>query len=375
MYYPRSEEGKIFAMTKWREALTLIGPRRVGKTTIAKKMLEMWIANGGQGEYFDLEMIGAPSNIYTLKKKIDALPKGSLVILDEIQNIKNWVKLVRDEIEYKKRQLIITGSSSSLLSKEIASSLAGRAVPENILPISYKDAKNWGIKSLEQYIETGGYPECVIRPQDAKRLHKLYLELTILRDVAARKGIREIKPLSDLAIIMLSENGKTISSKKTAQSVGISQPTFRSFVDGLNDAFLILSVPPYLHSPKERIISDSKHYAYDTGLQRSVSISIQEDFGRRYENLIAIELIRKGFSISYLKTDRGECDFIAQRIGTQNLAIQVWSGDEKIPEREITGLMIGMKVANAKGILLTRMDIQNKTKKIEMKKIEDWLLE
>ncbi len=118
----------------------------------------------------------------------------------------------------------------------------------------------WGIKSLSPYLETSGYPECVLHQQEAARLHKLYIELTILRDVAARKGIREIKPLSDISLILLSEPGKTISARKTASMHRISQPTFRSFITGLNDAFLILSVLPYLRSPRERIISDSRYY-------------------------------------------------------------------------------------------------------------------
>jgi predicted AAA+ superfamily ATPase len=215
-----------------------------------------------------------------------------------------------------------------------------------------------------------------LRPQEASRLHKLYLELTILRDVAARKGIREIKPLSDLSVLLLSEPGKTISAKKTAEMLGISQPTFRSFVDALNDAFLILSIPPYMRSPREKLVADAKNYAYDTGLQFSVGFSTQEDSGRRLENLVAIELVRRGYSLSYIKGISWECDFIAQKTGSETVAVQVWSGEGKIPERELIGLENGMKETNAKGLFLSENEIEVKMPAgTSSKIIESWILQ
>jgi len=373
MYLPREEDRKLFGMLRWKEALTLIGPRRAGKTSLALHLLEMHEKTGGEGRYFDLESLGAPSSAKTLEEEIQKVPKGGLVVLDEVQVLTDWVKVVRGEVENGRRHVLINGSSASLLSKEVASSLGGRAIPETILPLSYRDAKAWGIRSLKEYARIGGYPECVLRPDEASRLHKLYLDLTVLRDVAARKGIRDIKPLSDLALILLSEPGKTLNAGKTAGMIGISQPTFRSFTDALNDAFLILSVPPLLRSPRERIVADARHYAYDTGLQSSVTVSTQDDSGRRLENLVAIELVRQGYSLSYLKGTDWECDFIAQKPGSETLAIQVWSGEGKIPERETDGLANGMKQVKGKGLFLS----ENETDPVPgavCKTIERWLL-
>src|SRR5271157_1805509 len=182
MYLPREEERKLFEMLRWKEALALIGPRRAGKTSLALHLLELHEKSGGQGKYFDLESLNAPSSAKALEEEIQRVPKGGLVVLDEVQVLPDWVKVVRGEIESGRRHVLINGSSASLLSKEIASSLGGRAIPETILPLSYRDARVWGSKSLKEYIRTGGYPECVLRPQEAPRLHKLYLELTVLRD-------------------------------------------------------------------------------------------------------------------------------------------------------------------------------------------------
>lgn len=377
MYFPREEEPKLFRMLEWKEALALIGPRRAGKTTLALRLLEDWKSEGGEGRYIDMEALGAPATARELLAEISKVPKKGMVVLDEVQVLKDWVKIVRGEVETGKRNVIITGSSATLLSGEIASSLGGRAMPETIFPISFRDAKKWGDFSLEEYLRIGGYPECVLRPSAAKKLHKLYLELTVLRDVAARKKLREVKPLSDLALLLLSEPGKSVSAKKTSGRLGISQPTFRSFVQAFNDAFLILSVPPYLRSPRERIVADAKHYAYDTGLQASVSISAEKDEGRRLENLVAIELARRGYSLSYFTAGSGECDFIAQKTGEEILAVQVWAGEGEVPQREWGGLRSGMKGTGAKGLFLSlgRIGGPAAGKGITAKTVEEWMLE
>lgn len=356
-----------------KEAVVLIGPRRAGKTTLAKRLMQIEQGLGKQASYFDLEALGAPNSAQALEREIEKTPPKSLIVLDEAQILDGWIKVVRGQVEEGKRNIIVSGSSASLLSAEVATSLGGRAIPETILPISYSDARAWGLKTLAQYMDVGGYPECVMHPDGAARLHKTYLELTVLRDVAARKNIRETKPLSDLALILLSEPGKRISAKKTSAMLGITQPTFRSYAQGLNDAYLILSVLPYARSPRERIIADAKHYAYDTGLAKSVSVP-NENFGRRLENIVALELVRRGYGISYHLDGDTECDFIAQKIGRTPLAVQVWMGEGKPPERELEGLKAGMRVAHAEGLLLSLGRAEGLPAWAKSDTIEKWLL-
>jgi len=366
----------LFGRLQWKEALALVGPRRAGKSTLSLRLLDSWRGMGRSGAYFDLESVGAPVTPAALLEAAKDVPKGGLLILDEVQELDGWVKIVRDEVERGNRHVVVSGSSASLLSKEIASSLGGRAVPETVLTLSFRDARSWGLKPLADYLRVGGYPECVLRPDDAPRLHRLYLELAVLRDVAARLGIREIKPLSDLALIALSEPGKSLESKKTSSLLGISQPTFRSYLQALNDAFLVLSVPPFLRSPRERTVADARNYAYDTGLQRSVSISQSLDEGRRFENLAAIELVRRGYSLSYLRAEGRECDFIAQKAGARALAVQVCASEGHVPERELAGLKAGMDAAKAEGLLLTAGGTAAKLPGgAKAKGMEEWLLE
>ncbi|MBI2445925.1 ATP-binding protein [Candidatus Micrarchaeota archaeon] len=372
MSLPREEELGLFGKLSWKEALALIGPRRAGKSTLALRLLDAWQSKGGQGQYFDLEKTGAPSSVPALADAVKAVPKGGLLVLDEIQTLSGWERLVREEIEYGRHHVLVTGSSASLLSKEISTILAGRAVPQHVLPLSFRNARAWGLNSFEQYLRVGGYPECVLRTNDAPTLHRLYFELAVLRDVAARKGIREVNSLKDLAILLLSESGKVISSKKTADALGISQPTLRSYVDGLVDAFLVLRVPPLVRSPRERLVADTKHYAWDTGLQKSVSVSESPDFGRRLENVVAVELARRGYDLAYLG-GTAECDFVATAPGKARLAVQVFSGDS-LPSRELEGLQSGMKMAE-RGLLLTARPVDAVLPRgAECKTVEEWLL-
>lgn len=371
---PRSEEVPLLGMLGWKEAMALVGPRRAGKSTLARRLLYAWQAQGKTGDYIDLESFGAPATPDGLLKFAAGIPKGGLLVIDEVQEAKGWEKFVRQEVEYERHHVLVTGSNASLLSTEIASSLGGRAFPQKVLPLSYSDARSWGTKDISEHLRIGGYPECVLRPTDATRLHKLYFESTILRDVAARKGIREIKPLSDLALLLLSETGKVISSKKTAESLGISQPTMRAFEEALCNAMLLIRVLPLKRSPRERLVADAKHYAIDTGLQASVSISESEDEGRRLENLVAVELYRRGYDVSYYSGTR-ECDFIASKTGEPTLAVQVCSAKD-MPQREVEGLAEGMKAASARGLLLTTEKSDAKlTKGAENKTVENWLLD
>ncbi len=152
------------------------------------------------------------------------MKKGSLLVLDEVQNVVGWERWVRKAVEEENYKIIITGSNSTLLSSEVAVSLAGRAISQKILTISFRDFKKWCGKSLTDYLRIGGYPECVKRPSEIKELIEIYFELAVMRDVAARYKIRDISALRSFATIMLSETGKKFSIPKTASKIGISAP-------------------------------------------------------------------------------------------------------------------------------------------------------
>lgn len=372
----REELNSLLGMLSGSEAVALLGPRRAGKSSLARLAFDQWLNKGKPGEFIDLELLDSPKDPFSLRSWIEKTPKGCLVVLDEVQNVQNWEAVVREQVEYKKRKLVITGSNATLLSSELATSLGGRAFPFKVLPLSFRDAKLWGISSLGKFLDTGGYPECVLRPEDASKLHSMYLELALIRDIATRKKVRNLISLENLAKVILSEPGKNLSIKKLSTMLDITPPTVRSFIQYFNEAFLTFQVPPFFNSPLRTITADSKHYAYDTGLQKTVSISKNEDSGRRYENLVAIELLRQGYSLSYARTSDCECDFIASGIGKQKLAIQVYTGEGPVPEREVKGLELGMLLGKCKGLFLAleQPEPQIKAKGMETLLIGEWLL-
>lgn len=381
---PRFEEERAFQLLlSGKEALALIGPRRIGKSSLAKMLLARWKKlPGKEGAYYEFESLSSERDAKAFVRLMEGqVPAGGLVVLDEVQSLPEWSRVVRGQVEEGRRKVIVTGSSSAMLSVEISTILAGRSMPVKVLPLSYGNARAWGrINTLDEYLAVGGYPEAAMRPGNALELHRAYFEVAILRDVAVRQRItRKIGALKDLATLLLSEPGKKISSSRIAAQLGITQPTLGKMIRGLSEAFLVLRVHPFSRSPRRRIFSGCKYYAYDTGLQRSVSLSASEDSGRRLENLVAIELVRRGYEIYYIACRGSECDFLAERPGAPRLAVQVWSGEGAVPPRELVGLSAGMRESRtAEGLLLT------KTRDAELSgplpqgarisSVEDWLL-
>ncbi|MFA6530497.1 MAG: ATP-binding protein [Candidatus Micrarchaeia archaeon] len=375
MFLPREETEDILRRLNAKEALALIGPRRAGKSTLAHHVADIWKETRGKSLFLDLERPGLVPTLSDLDNSTTGLKPGDLLVLDEVQNVDGWEKWARNVVENELFKLIISGSNSRLLSSEVATSLAGRALPKKILTLSFRDFKKWGGKNLTDYLRLGGYPECVKRPDDLKELIETYFELAILRDVAARYNIREISALRSFATIALSESGKTLNIPRTALKIGVSAPTVRQFLQALEEAFLVLAIPSFNHSPREREASLKKLYSYDLGMRSVLSVSESPDVGRIWENCVAIELIRRGYRLSYLPGEN-ECDFLAEKPG-EALAVQVCS-DETIPEREIAGLLRGMKARqNSKGIIINpNLDEKRKTSlgEILFVPLEKWLL-
>lgn len=375
MFLPREEADEVIRKLDRKEATVLIGPRRAGKSTLAKYVLSIWINTRGQGLFIDLERPGPPPTLSDLDAATADLKKGSLLVLDEVQNITGWEKWVRKSIEEEYFKIIITGSNSTLLSSEVATTLAGRAFPQKILTLSFRDFKKWCGKGIVDYLKSGGYPECVKRPLEIKELLETYFELAVMRDVAVRHKIRDVSALRSFATIALSETGKALNIPKTAAKIGISAPTARQFLLGLEEAFLLLSVPAFDRSPRERETSLKKIYSYDLGMRSVISTSESADEGRIWENAVAIELVRRGYRLSYLPGEH-ECDFLAERAG-ENLAVQVCS-DDSIPEREFNGLELGMKARqNSVGLIINpSKEEERKTSygKVNLIPLENWLL-
>ena len=291
------------------------------------------------------------------------------VFLDEIQNVQQWERFVR-RIFNEGYKIFITGSNSKLLSGELGTHLTGRHKTIELFPFSFVellrmkkiDPENIKttarqatlIAAFDEYLLEGGFPYyCKTREKDFLTL--LYDNI-LYKDVLFRFAIREKRTFRELANFALSNIGKEFSYENIAKTLNIkSNTTVKNYLDNMEEAYLIFTLPKYDFSLKRQYTSNKKMYVIDNGLRNNVSFYFSEDKGRLLENLVFLELKRRGGDVFYHK-DKRECDFLVHR-GTQiTEAVQVcFDMNENNAERELDGLLEAMTYYDLeKGILVTQ---------------------
>jgi len=344
---PRDITAKALSLMGGPEATYFYGPRRAGKTTVCYQLISALSKKYGAHSclYVNFEepaFIGhlSPGLISDIvdrhAQEFKKPPK--YVFLDEAQNVSGWEKWVRSEVDAKEIKIVVTGSSAKLLSSEFATSLGGRGIGFLTLPFSFSEYKR-AVRgaSLSDYLHTGGYPAVVLEKNPERRTSLLeeYFESTISRDIAARYAVRDVAMLRTIAAYVLSNSGKPLSYNGIRTMTGLSFDTIRLYLSYLEDAYLAFQSPHFSYSMKKAMEKPRKYYAYDTGIQEAISRSFSPDFGRRAENAVAIELVRRGFSPQYY-SNGFEVDFVIKE-GLRPHAINVCV-DEKPPQRETLSL-------------------------------------
>lgn len=394
---------------------TITGPRRSGKTyfcfQLIKKLLEGDVPkeNLVYINFEDERLIGANANdlneIFDKYLEIcePILDKTIYLFFDEIQNVLNWTNWVRRIYDTKKNvKVILTGSSSKLLSREIATNLRGRIYNLEILPFSFKeflrlDKIAFGnrvevhnnlikIKKLfKRYLVEGGYPFVSIN-RDVPRNDILqeYYNSMIFRDVIERYKISDVKKLQILANFIFESNSKDVSYSKLSNkmnSLGFSltRNTVGEYVSYFEEAYLFFQVMRYEYSIQKRLGAIKKVYTIDNGLLNAVSFKFSKDYGKLLENLVFLELYRRKKKVFYNR-DKFECDFLIQEKNKIVNCIQVcYELNDENKDREIKGLMEAMnKFKINAGLILTNDnedEIWVDKKKIIVKPVWKWLLE
>ena len=329
----------------------IMGPRRSGKTVLSLQIQD----NNYYYINFDDEILGGikPEDFNQLLELIiELFGQKKYLILDEIQNIDKW-ELFVNRLQRANYNIILTGSNSKLLSQELSSTLTGRSLTLELLPFSfgeYLDAKNLPLQAettsqigqmrnkLNEYIETGGFPEVLLRIKDnelQKRYLKELFEATINRDVVHRHRIRYTQELVECANVILSNFARRTSFRKLSKEIGISEHTLKKYTGYLEEAYLILSVKKFSSKPLDIEKSIRKYYAIDTGYIRVKGLSASRDTGFLMENLVAVELKRRGCEFYYyLLKERNEIDFVVRKNRKISEVIQVTYDKDGIRERE-----------------------------------------
>jgi predicted AAA+ superfamily ATPase len=338
-------------------ALIVSGVRRCGKSTLLFQLLKEKYPDALYLNFEDIRLYEFERKDFTRLDKVIASAGTKVLLFDEIQIVPGWERYVRQKLD-EGYSLVITGSNASLLSKELGTKLTGRQITKELFPFSYHEFNQFkklkpSVDSLKQYLYTGGFPEFVKQGVDEILNH--VFEDILIRDIAVRYGIRDVKTLQRLALYLVSNVGNLITANrlKSMFEVG-SANTITEYLSYLEDSYLFQLVPKFSYSLRKQMVNPRKVYAIDTGMITVNSGSFTDDDGHKLENLVYLHLRRKYREIYYYSEKR-ECDFVVFSKGKAVAAVQVCLVlDPDNIDREIAGLLAALEELKLKaGSIIT----------------------
>ncbi len=370
--------------------ISIIGPRRSGKTYFLYHIIRNMQLREEDFLFVDFEEpigIGDPLRLPYIHQELYGIhPK--YMFLDEIQALENWVKVVYSFHAKKRYYIFITGSSSKLLAKEIATQLRGRSIPIYIYPFSL--AETLSVKDIEirypldlytvstikhlmyTHMDIGFFPDIVLGNITPSIFFREYLDLVIYKDIIERYGIRNRYALEFLIKSALSSNTKDFSIRKiynTLKSGGvkISKKTLYNFQRILEDIKMFFFLRKFDKSLRRIELSTPKVYAIDTGL--ATYYSMEKSKSRQMEHLVLLELIKTGLEpnedIFYWKDpQKNEIDFVIVKndIVSQLIQVTYASAKDEIMQREIKALIKASTKLNCKNLTIITWDYEDKIK-------------
>ncbi|MCX6873377.1 MAG: ATP-binding protein [Verrucomicrobia bacterium] len=333
----------------------VVGPRRAGKSSYA---LHRTCAEPGAWGYanFDDERLGSLEDYDELVVALDALygcPQG--FFFDEIQNLPKW-ELFVNRLHRAGRNLLLTGSNAHLLSSELATHLTGRHVPIPLLPFSFPEfvsAEGAGPKTdlemraaCRKYARMGGFPEVVLKGLSGSEYLRTLVASVIYKDIVSRFRPRAPGSIETIARCLLSQPGGEYSFQALTRATGCRSPhTLKKHIGWLEEAFVVFTVPRFSFKPREQAASNKKAYAVDTGFVDALGAGLSPNWGRLFENLVAIQLFRRQLRgesrFFFWKDPHGiEADFVVQEglAIRQIVQVSLATADPKTRQREIRGL-------------------------------------
>lgn len=375
----------------------ITGIRRCGKSTLFQIFKDYLLESGIEKEQIimmnfedaDFENLLDRKMLYNyLKEKL--LPqKMNYIFLDEIQNVNEFQKVVdslyiRDNVD-----IYITGSNAYLLSGEIATLLSGRYVEIKMLPlsfteyISYFPDKTDINRRYRDYLVNSSFPYA-LELQGNKALINDYLRgiynTVVLKDIVARRNISDVFMLESVIRFMFDNIGSIVSIKKisdtmTSQGRKISTHTVENYLSALCDSYILSKVSRFDIKGKQYLKTGEKYYITDIGLRYMLLGSKVTDYGHILENVVYLELLRRGYEVFIGKVAQTEVDFIATKSGnTEYYQVALSVSNSQTLERELRPLD-SISDHNPKYILTMDEVPEISYKGIKQINAIDWLLE
>ena len=356
---------KIMAYADTPFVKILTGVRRCGKSTILKMIMERLKSERGIPEehiincrYDSMEFEDMTAKQMYAQLKGRLCPNGkTYLFLDEVQEVQGWERVVNSLASDFDVDIYITGSNSRMMSSEISTYLTGRYVSFRVFTLSFREYLTFRNKlaavrdpkdELADYVRLGGFPAAHLQPFSQDEIYTIVRDIynsTIFSDVVKRNQIRKIDQLERVVKYTFNNVGNTFSAKSIADYLkaerrSLDNETVYSYLEKLEKAYLLHRCSRYDLQGKEILKTQEKFYLADVALRYSVLGYHANSVASSLENIVYLELCRRGYTVYVGKTGSGEIDFIAVR-QNEKIYVQVTQEirSEKTKEREYERLL------------------------------------
>ncbi len=387
---------KLIALKDKQLIKIVTGVRRCGKSTLLD-LYQKWLLEHGVAEEqiifinfedIDFEELTNYRKLYAYLKERLIPNKITYIFFDEIQHVKDFPKVV-DSLYIKKNiDIYLTGSNAYMLSSEIATLISGRYIQIEMLPLSFKEymestgsMDDRGIKYTE-YLENSSFPytlELKGQPDEIRDYLEGLYSTIVIKDIVNRKKITDTMMLKSVLRFVFDNIGNRLSSKKIADTMTsdgrkIDTKTVEKYLEALSESYIIYQAKRYNIKGKQYLKTLEKYYVVDIGLRFMLLGSRKMDAGHILENIVYLELLRRGYDVYVGKVGTSEVDFVAQNSkGITYFQVALSVRDEKTLERELRPL-IAIRDHYPKVILTLDEDPETQYDGIRRINARDWML-
>ena len=387
---------KLIAFRDKQLIKVVTGVRRCGKSTLLK-LYQEWLREQGveasriisiNFEDIDYEELTDYRKLYDYLKEHLNPERMTYIFLDEIQNVADFPKVV-DSLYIKNNvDIYMTGSNAYMLSSEIATLISGRYVQIEMLPFSFKEymestgsMNDRGVKYTE-YLENSSFPQTLElkgQPDEIRDYLEGLYNTIVVKDIVNRKKITDTMMLKSLLRFVFDNIGNPLSSKKIADTMTsagrkIDVKTVEKYLEALTESYILYQAKRYNIKGKQYLKTLEKYYVVDVGLRFMLLGSKQMDAGHILENVVYLELLRRGYDVYVGKINEFEVDFVAQNSrGTSYFQVALTVRDEKTLQRELRPLQ-SIRDHYPKMILTLDEDPETQYDGIRRVNARDWLL-
>ncbi len=354
---------KIVKLIDTEDIKVITGVRRCGKTVLLKQIIDE-LENRGIASENIIYMSFESSKYKNIRNdndldefifsKTNNLNGKIYLLFDEIQKVKNWEVSLNSYRVDLECDIYITGSNSQLLSGELATLISGRYISINMLPFSFKELIQYydemhenidEIKLFEQYLSYGGFPGLLNYENEEKEkyLYDLYSTI-VLNDILYKNKVKDLDLLERLMEFMISNIGQLFSANSISKYIKnenrkTTPHTIINYMDYARNAFIFYQIKRENIKQKMKLLISDKYYLVDSGFYFIFNGSTQRNWGQLLENIVFLELIRQGYSITIGKIQDLEVDFVCRK-ANQIKYIQVSQSilDENTRKREFKSL-------------------------------------